>query len=395
MMPRRLPHFCPGEAHDIKQWLREEGSQEAVTAWEAAIADYVGMPAAAAVSSGRQGMVLILEHLGIGQGDEVIIPAYTLKDLAVLIQKLGARPVPADISPDTLNVTPQAIRARLNSRTKAVIALHAFGVPCPIEEVVAVAKEREIPVIEDCAHALGASVGGRQVGTFGEAAFFSFEATKPVNTFGGGMVVSRDDALLEKVRAHNARGADDSGPFEKKTRAARTERLLFATKLAFPFLYLLATPQLRRPVERAYRSVLHAPPKKVRYLPAQAKLGLRKLPSLAERIRQRRRQADLLAGLLRPDIDVQRVESDCTTTWYFFVALLPCEASKVRKGLLMRGIDAGIEDEIADNCARLLEDHQCPNVHGVYSRAIVLPLHEGLSDPDIEKLARTLNALVP
>ena len=395
MIPRRKAYMYPGERRDIAKWRREGPAAETVATLERAVADNVGVPGAAAVSSGRLGMTLILEHIGVDSGDEVIIPAYTLKDLVPLIQALGARVVPADVDPETFAMSPDAVAERVTPRTKAIIALHPFGLPCAIRPIVSMAERRGIPVIEDCAHSLGATVQGHQTGSFGYAGFFSFETTKPVNTFGGGMVVSQDMRLLDRVREHNAAGANNADPFLGKVRAVRLERFMFSTRLAFLPLYLLASPSLKGLVERLYRSALHAPPATIRYAPIQAELGLRKLNTLAGRIRDRAEKAALLRELLDTRVRAQRIAQGCEPAWYFFVALLPCTPVRVRKRLLLRGIDAGIEDEVADDCAALLEHIDCPNARGIYSHAIALPLYEGITERAIRKTARVLNSLLP
>ena len=397
MIPRRWAHTEPGELHDIAAWAESDlARDEALVAeFERAVAGHLGVPHAAAVNSGRRGMTLIFEHLGLGAGDEVIVPAYTLGALIPLIQGFGAAAVPADVDPDTFNVPVDAVERRLSSRTKAILALHAFGAPCDVEAMVALGRQHKIPVIEDCAHSLGATFQGRQTGSFGYAAFFSFETAKPVNTFGGGMVVSQDQALIEHVRRHTASDAPDLGSVMQKVKAVRTEQRLFSTGLAYPLLYLLATPGLKGLMNRLYRAVgQHAPPCDVRYSPVQAKLGLKKLPRLNERIARRKARADLMGSLLGPGIRPQRLLDGAESTWYVFVATLPCEAAPIRKKLLLKGIDAGVGEEIADNTAALLGYADCPNIARLHPRAMSLPMYDGVSEEAVAKVARALNALV-
>ena len=335
-------------------------------------------------------MTLIFKHLGIGPDAEVIFPAYTLKDLLGLIESLGACPVPADIDPETLNVTPETIERRITPHTRAILVLHAFGSPCPVEDIVRMADRHNLPVIEDCAHSLGATIHGKATGSFGKAAFFSLETSKPVNTFGGGMVVSPDAALIESIRAATADDPVDATPVRSKAKAVRMERILFSTGLCFPFLYLLACPRLKGLAERMYRSMQHAPPD-VQYLPIQAELGLDKLATLDERIETRRRHAEMYRSLLAPDIRTQHVPEGCTSTGYLYVAVLPRPAAPIRKKLLWHGIDAVVEDEITDNCAAVLADDACPVTQEIYPRAIALPMYEGLSEQAIRKVARLVN----
>jgi len=397
VIPRRWAHTEPGELLDIASWADSDVARDEalVGEFERAVARYVGVPHAASVNSGRRGMTFIFEHLGIGPGDEVIVPAYTLGDLIPLIHGFGARAVPADVDPDTLNVQVEAVQRRLSPNTKAILALHAFGMPCDVEAMVALGRCHHVPIIEDCAHSLGATVKGRQTGSFGYAAFFSFETAKPLNTFGGGMVVSQDQALIEHVRRHTASDAADLSSVLHKAKAVRTEQRLFNTGLAYPLLYLLATPGLKNLMNRLYRAVgQHAPPRDVRYSPVQAKVGLKKLTGLDERIARRKALAGLMGSLLRPGIRPQRVVDGTQSSWYFFVATLPCEAAPIRRRLLLKGIDAGVGGEIADNTAAMLGYADCPNIARLHPSAISLPMHDRMLEETVAKVARAFNALM-
>jgi len=393
MIPRRSPHVLPDELQDIADLCQNyRRDPNVVREWEHAVASYLGVAGTAAISSGRRGMSLILKHLGIQSGDEVIIPAYTLKDLVPIITNLGATVVPADIDLETLNVSASSIRARITDRTRAILVLHAFGCPCDMAAILEVAKG--IPVVEDCAHSLGAKYHGKPTGSLGCAGFFSFEATKPVNTFGGGIVASQDPALAGFISCETQADTNDLTAFQKKVRATRTERILFSSGLAYPILFLLATPAFKGLVSRLYRLVQHAPPSDVSYSSVQAMLGLKKLGSLDKRIESLNEMADLLSSLLRPEIRPQRVLPECIATRYLYVAVLPSEARSVRRKLLLHGIDAGVGDEIADDCASILGYEDCPNTKDVYRHAIALPLYYGIPEKHVRKVAETLNRIL-
>jgi len=397
VIPRRRAHTEPGELEDVAAWAESgvASDEGLVREFERAVADHVGVPQAVAVNSGRRGMTLIFEHLGLKQGDEVVVPAYTLADLIPIIQGFGAAAVPADVDPDTLNVSVEAVERRLSPSTEAILALHAFGSPCDIEAIAALGWQHNVPVIEDCAHSLGAGLAGRQTGSFGWAGFFSFDTMKSLNTFGGGMVVSRDEGLVDHIRRRTADGGLDLASARQKMGAFRREERIFASRFACPLLYLLATPSLRQPMGRLYRALgQHAPPSQIRYSPVQAKLGLSKLPGLADRMAGRRRSAGLLCSLLRPEIRPQQVIDGADPTWYFFVATLPCPAAPIRKKLLLKGIDAGVGAEVAQNTARLLGYDDCPHVGDVESRAIALPMFDGIPEKALHRVADALNGLV-
>ena len=396
MIPRRKVYTYPGESEHISDCVRrgDPGDPALISVWEQALADYIGMPHAAVVNSGRRGLALTLSHFGLGTGDELIIPAYTFGELLPPIQGLGIMPVPADIDATTLCLTPQTIEKRITPRTKAILALHTFGIPCDMEGILDVGRSHSLPVIEDCAHSLGATVGERQTGSFGDAAFFSFEAIKPVNTFGGGLVVSRDKELIETIRNDSSAAPYDLDLLKSKVRSVRLERFLFDKRLASPLLYILATPSLKRAGSWLYHRMQHAVPARSGYTPLQAEIGLKKLETLEERISGRSATHTLLSSLLRSEINVHTPDENCRTSQYSFVVELPVSAARIRKRLLLKGVDAGIEDELTDNCAAILGDNDCHTLNSVYPRLLSLPLFDGITDKQVQRVADVLNGLL-
>jgi len=176
-----------------------------VRAFEREAADYLGVADAVGVGNGTDAIELVLDALGIGPGDEVIAPAFTFYATVEPVVRRGATPVFCDIDPATLNLDPADVAARVTARTKAIIAVHLFGRPAPIDEL-----PPGIPVIEDAAQAFGARVGERRAGSIGVAATFSFFPTK--NLFGlgdGGLVATNDPELAARVRALRFHGSTD------------------------------------------------------------------------------------------------------------------------------------------------------------------------------------------
>lgn len=396
MIPRRWAHMEPGEYAEVHRWMKDASAQDVsiIREWEDRIAAFIGMPAAAAVNSGRQGFRIVLERLGIGAGDEMIVPAYTLGEMLPFVQSLGVTLVPADIDPDTFNITPQTVARRITAKTKAILALHIFGAPCDIEGILALAEGQGLLVIEDCAHALGATVNGKPAGSFGDAAFFSFEVTKMVNTFGGGIVIARDDAIIEATRAFNTAEPDGYVSLSRKLDGTLVEQGLFRTRLMYLPLYLLASPRWQPLMNRLYRGSQHTQKKRERYSPAQARLGLKKMDTLPERLELRRQRAGLLTSLLKKEIHPQKILEGAESTFYFYVALMPDPAAPIRQKLLLKGIDAGAGNEIMDNCAKQLGYDDCPSVNEIFDRALALPMFDGLSEKACEHVAKTLNRLV-
>ena len=205
-----------------------------VEAFEREIAEYVGVKHAIGVASGTDALLLSLKALGIGPGDKVIVPSFTFFATAGVVHNVGATPVFADIDPKTFNLDPASVRRILesspanptnptnpmnpinptnsmnstNSVVKAIIPVHLYGQPADMDEIMEIAKEYNLYVIEDAAQAIGAEYRRRKVGTIGDLGCFSFFPTKNLGAYGdGGMVITNDDKLAERVRILRVHGS--------------------------------------------------------------------------------------------------------------------------------------------------------------------------------------------
>lgn len=177
--------------------------------FEQSIAAYVGASDAVAVNSGTSALHLCLHALGIGEGDEVIVPSFAFIAVANAVRHERATPVFVDIESDTLNLDPSRIEAAVTSRTKAIIVVHTFGCPANLEAILETARRRGLRVIEDACEAIGAEYNGRRVGAFGDAAIFSFYPNKQITTGEGGVVVTRNPQISQFVRKVRNQGRDD------------------------------------------------------------------------------------------------------------------------------------------------------------------------------------------
>ena len=179
-----------------------------VKAFEQEVAEYIGVKHAIGVANGTDALLLALDAKGIGAGDEVITTPFTFFATAEVISQLGAKPVFVDIDPETYNIDVEQIREKINQRTKAIIPVHIFGQPANMDEIMSLAEEHQLFVLEDAAQAMGAEYHGKKIGSWGHAATFSFFPTKNLGGYGdGGMVVTNDDALAEKIRILRAHGS--------------------------------------------------------------------------------------------------------------------------------------------------------------------------------------------
>lgn len=163
-----------------------------------------------AVGSGTDALHLAYILAGIGEGDEVISPVFTCTATNIPLLYLRANVIFADIQRNTLNIDPDSIRTRITDRTKAIVCVHYGGLPCDMNEIIEIAKSRNIPVIEDAAHAVGATYQGKIIGSISDFTMFSFQAIKHITTGDGGMLVLRDESLLEKARRMRWFGIDRS-----------------------------------------------------------------------------------------------------------------------------------------------------------------------------------------
>jgi dTDP-4-amino-4,6-dideoxygalactose transaminase len=168
--------------------------------FEQGLRSYIGCRHAMAVSSCSAGLELCLEAMGIGPGDEVITTPLTFCATAHAVVHRGARPVFVDVEPDTGNLDPRRVAASITQRTRAILPVHLYGRPCGMDDLIAIAREHRLRIIQDCAHALGARWDGRSIGAGADAAVFSFYATKNLTTGDGGLVASDNDELADRIR---------------------------------------------------------------------------------------------------------------------------------------------------------------------------------------------------
>jgi len=179
-----------------------------VEAFEREIAAWIGVPHAIGVSNGSDALLLALQAVGVGPGDEVICPTYTFFATAGAVARLGAKPVFVDSAECCYNLRTDQVVAKIGPKTKAIIAVHLFGQCADMDPILTAAQKHGIPVIEDAAQALGAKDKGRQAGTMGTLGTFSFFPTKNLGALGeGGMITTRDPSLAEKIRKLRVHGA--------------------------------------------------------------------------------------------------------------------------------------------------------------------------------------------
>jgi perosamine synthetase len=212
MMPSRIPFHLPTigeeEIAEVVDTLRSGWltTGPKVRRFEAAFAAYVGARHAIALNSCTAALHLALEAVGVGAGDEVILPTYTFTATGEVVTYLDARPVLADCRPDTLNIDVTTVEPLITPRTKAIVPVHIAGQACDMDPLMELARARGLAVIEDAAHAVPTMYKGRLIGSIGDLTTFSFYATKGITTGEGGMVTTEREDLAARVRRMSLHG---------------------------------------------------------------------------------------------------------------------------------------------------------------------------------------------
>lgn len=206
-MSRTIHLDAPNIGEGEKRWLNRAVESGYVSTagpfvpnFEERCARYLGVPRAVSTQSGTAALHAALHELGIGPGDEVIVPALSFIASVNPIAYVGARPVFADIDERTWNIDPAAVERKITKRTKAVIPVHLYGNPCDMDRIMDCAAAHRLYVVEDAAESLGARYRGRFTGAFGDLGCFSFNGNKIVTTGGGGMVVGSDPKRMEHLK---------------------------------------------------------------------------------------------------------------------------------------------------------------------------------------------------
>ena len=193
-----------------------------VSAFEQELAAYLGVRHCVGVANGTDGLTIALRALGVGDGDEVVMPSFTFYATAEAAAAAGATPVFCDIDPETFCVTAETVRPALGARTKAIVPVHLFGNVAPVPEL----SELGLPVLEDAAQAAGATLGGRKAGSLGHAATFSFFPSKNLPGLGdGGAIATDDDGVAERARILRSHGSRDKQTYTEIGYNSRLDEL--------------------------------------------------------------------------------------------------------------------------------------------------------------------------
>ena len=400
------PRVLPGTA-DIVKGCRERGELiqgPAIRPFEQAMASRLGVADAVATSYGRMGLFYLLKALNLPQGGEVILPALTFWVVAEIVRVAGLTPVFADIDPHTFNIDPRALEAAITDRTIAVIPTHLYGLPCDMDAIMAIADAHRLRVIEDCAHSLGSRYKGRQVGTFGDGAFFSFQTLKPLNTYGGGLAVARDPAVLACVRKQaEAEPWPGDQRINNRLKVGTAQRFFSRpavfTLTAYPAL-VVAMLWHKRPdvyLWEKVRPLDPMPPEyRERYTNVQAAIGLASLPHLDRWTQETREHARIMNETLGgvPGARIPCVPAGCEHVYYQYCLYTPDRDEIVRRALV-RGMD--LETMHVDVCPSLPlfggGHPPAPNAEAA-ANVVQLPVYSSLGARKARRVARVVRRLL-
>ncbi len=362
MIPLSRPHILESDIEKLCEVLRTgqlvQGKH--VQQLEEHVAQLVGVAEAKAVSSGTAALHLALLAMGVGPGDEVIVPAFSFVATANVVELVGATPVFVDIDIETFNIDPDLIEAAMSPRTRAIMPVHEFGLICDIGRIVTIAKQHGLPVIEDAACAIGATKGNMQAGSFGTIGCFSLHPRKIITSGEGGLVVTDDAGLAQKIdrlRNHGIGEIDGKKTF----------------------------------VDVGYN---------YRLTDFQAALVHTQSLRLDENVAYRARLAGTYEHTIRtPNVTLPSTPTDSRHSWQTYHVVLDDQVD--RRDLIATLLSRGIQTGLGAQCIpqqhfyrekyALDVDQLFPNAVRAYNQGLVLPLGENLTEEEVTYVAEQLN----
>ena len=322
--------------------------------FEKAFAEYCGVKFCVGVGNGLDALMLALKALGIGVGDEVIVPSNTYIATALAVTYVGA--IPVFVEPDirTFNINPTLIEAAITEKTKAIMPVHLYGQACDMDPIMAIAKKYGLKVVEDCAQAHGATYKGQKVGSFGDAAGFSFYPGKNLGALGdAGAVVTNNKELADKIRALGNYGSDYKYHHIYKGNNSRLDEM-------------------------------------------QAAFLSAKLPHLDRMNEKRRRIARMYTeGIKNPKIIIPYVIPDCAPVWHIY-GLRCKERDSLEKYLNNRGIGTNKHYPIPMHLQDCYKDlniakGELPIAEEISNTELSIPMYYGMTDEQIQYVIDGIN----
>jgi len=378
-------HFLPFarpliEQEDIEEVVDTLNSDWLTTGpkthlFEEEFAKYIGCKYAVAVNSCTAALHVSLAALGIGKGDEVITTPYTFISTVNVILQQRAVPVFVDIKPDTFNINPDLIGEKINDKTKAIMPVHFAGQPCEMKKILKIAKDNNLMVIEDAAHAISAEYEGKKIGTIGDATSFSFYPTKNMTTGEGGMVTTNDEELANKCKIWGLHGISKDA-------------------------------WRRYSAEGSWYYEVVCPGYKYNMTDIQASLGLHQLKKLNRFQRKRKKIVKAYDEAFKDikEITIPFVKDNIKHAWHLYVIKIVSENLKVNRnqfiealkaeniGTSVHFIPAHFQPYYRDTFGFKTGDF--PNAEYAFERVISLPLFPKMSDNDVKDVINAVRKII-
>lgn len=341
-----------------------------IAEFEKCVADYVGAKYAVAISNDTAALHAACHAAGIGPGDEVITTPITFAASSNCVLYCGGTPVFADIDPKTYNIDPEDIKRKITDKTKAIIAVHLAGQPCDMDAIHAIAKEHNLIVIEDAAHALGSEYKGKKIGSLSDMTTFSFHPVKPITTGEGGMIVTDNEELYQKLVLFRSHGI--------------TRNPALMTREEGPWFY--------QQLDLGYN---------YRLTDIQCALGVSQMKKLGSFLERRRAIA---ARYDEAFADCENIVTpyqmpDTVSGWHLYIIqVLNCDRREVFEKLRENGIGVNVH-YIPVYEHPYYQEHgfsgvHCPVAEEVYSHIISLPMFPGLTDAQQEEVIEKVKQAV-
>lgn len=405
-IPRFSPSFSLAEAAISARYLASSPPDEPkVREFEAAFARFIGARHAIMTPSARYAFYLLLEGMGIGQGDEVVIPGLTYFAIPSIAVTAGVAPVFADVGLRTHVLDPAAFEAAITPRTKAVVPTHLYGTPCDMDAILAIARRHGVRVIEDCAQSTGARYRGRRVGSLGDAAYYTFGLTKNITTLSGAMITTNDDAVAAHCRAR----IDASTPAKQEKNAKEAATGLAMRLATHPFVYPLTLHPMivlgnklgKDPIHDRFGEpevlyeTLPASFQKSRPRAVQAAVGLKQLDRIealnGARIRNGRYLDEQLAHV--PGLTVPEYPDGAEPIYMSFVVHHDRRDALIA-ALRARGVDTttGYMNDCSDHPLFAAFRRPCANAARIKAEQVHIPVHPTLDQRDRSHLVEAVRS---
>lgn len=344
-----------------------------VKKFEEAVASYLGAKDAVAVNTGTAALHAAASAIGIGPQDEVIVPPLTFVASANCVLYLGGKPIFADVCADTLNIDPGEIERKITPKTKAIIAVDLTGQPCDHDAINKLAQQYNLLVIEDAAHALGATYKGKKVGILQPLTTLSFHPVKHITTAEGGMVVMQDPELAKRIRSIRHHGIDVD--FHKRNDA----NLWLYDVINLGYNYRIPDINCALGISQ-----------------------LKKLDTWLERRREISRQYDQAFSHL-PQVEIPYIQPGCESAWHLYVIRLNLDMLRVGRETIFKALRA---ENIGVNVHYIpipwlsyyqqlgYKRGECPVAEQAYERLVTIPLFPAMSDQDVQDVVCAVNKVI-